>query len=178
MDLTAPDIGALVDRTRVIADDGLTTARIQVTANGQDYQFDGEREGRDYRLGEEEIHEIFRTATEGVLPRDQAAQLLMLLTDVENAKDVRDIMSASETVGAHVANRSLRGDRRPQHLFAPLAEAGRRRVVLAAAAILLGRALAARRHLTTADGRVTGARDRWHSAHPATAGPAPSDRPG
>ena len=102
LDLTAPDIGALVDRTRVIADDGLTTARIQVTANGQDYQFDGEREGRDYRLGEEEIHEIFRTATEGVLPRDQAAQLLSLLTDVENAKDVRDIVSASVTVGAHV----------------------------------------------------------------------------
>ena len=50
-------------------------------------------------------------------------------------------------------------------------------VVLAAAAILLGRALAARRHLTTADSRVTGARDRWHSAHPAAAGPAPSRRP-
>jgi hypothetical protein len=55
-----------------------------------------------YRLGEEEIHEIFRTATEGVLPRDQAAQLLSLLTGVENAKDVRDIMSAAVTVGAHV----------------------------------------------------------------------------
>ena len=49
--------------------------------------------------------------------------------------------------------------------------------VLAAAAILLGPALAARRHPTTADSRVTGARDRWHSAHPAAAVPAPTRRP-
>jgi hypothetical protein len=51
-------------------------------------------------------------------------------------------------------------------------------VVLAAAAILLGRALAVRRHLTTADSRVTGARDRWHSAHPAAAGPGAEPPPG
>jgi hypothetical protein len=49
--------------------------------------------------------------------------------------------------------------------------------ILAAAAILLGRALAARRHRTTANSRITGARDRWHSAHPAAAGPAPTRRP-
>lgn len=49
--------------------------------------------------------------------------------------------------------------------------------ILAAAAILLGRALAARRHLTTADSRVTGAHDRWHSAHPTATAPAPTRRP-
>jgi len=49
--------------------------------------------------------------------------------------------------------------------------------ILAAAAILLAPALAARRHLTTANGRLTEARDRWHPAHPTAAGPAPTRRP-
>jgi 2-methylcitrate dehydratase PrpD len=95
LDLAATDIGALVDRTKVIPHDGLTTARIQVTANGQEYAFDGEKEGRDYCLGQEEIRGIFRMATNGVLPSVQVDKLLSLLGDVEDAKDMREVMSAS-----------------------------------------------------------------------------------
>jgi 2-methylcitrate dehydratase PrpD len=99
LDLDAADIRALVDRTTTIPDDGLTTARIQVTAKGKEYAFDGEREGRDYCLGEEEIRGIFRTATDGVLPSAQVDKLLSLLSGVENAKDIRAIMSASVAGG-------------------------------------------------------------------------------
>jgi 2-methylcitrate dehydratase PrpD len=99
LDLAAPDIGALVDLTKVIPEEGLTTARIQVTASGREYAFDGEKEGRDYRLGEEEIGGIFRTATDGVLPSGRVDRLLSLLGKVEDAKDIREIMSASVAGG-------------------------------------------------------------------------------
>jgi len=93
-DLTATDIAGIMEKTEVVAHDGLTTSRVEVsTVDGQTFTFDGDTEGRDYRLSEPEINDIFRQAVSGILPATQLEELLANLSDVAAAGDIRKIMA-------------------------------------------------------------------------------------
>lgn len=93
-DLAAADIDRIMQQTEVIADEGLTTARVEVTTQaGTTYTFDGDTDGRDYRLGGPDIDNIFRLAVTGILPDAQMEELLAQLWSVEALPHIRDVMA-------------------------------------------------------------------------------------
>lgn len=92
-DLGAPDIGAIMEVTEVIADPELMTAMIEVTTTqGDTYAFDGATEGREYTLGEDEIKDIFRQTAMVSLGEERTNELLDALTSVEMESDISHLM--------------------------------------------------------------------------------------
>jgi 2-methylcitrate dehydratase PrpD len=92
LDLDAPDILPLVARTEVIADPGLATSRIQITTDDGTFSFDGETEGMDLRLPEDQIVEIARGAASSVLPADRVDRLMAVMESIGDADDVSELM--------------------------------------------------------------------------------------
>jgi 2-methylcitrate dehydratase PrpD len=95
LDLDAPDIRALMDRTEVIVESGLTNCIVEVTTGDGTFTFDGDTEGRDYRLRPEEIESIFRVAAGAVLPEPQVELLLVELKGIEDATSISRLMELS-----------------------------------------------------------------------------------
>lgn len=91
-DFTAPGVMELIDKTEVVTDDGLTTTKIEVETDAGTFRFDGETEGRDYRLPQEEIEGIFRGAAGAVLPEAQVEELLDRLVEVDSVDDVSTLI--------------------------------------------------------------------------------------
>lgn len=93
LDFDAPDIISLLERTEIVPDSGLATSLIDITTDDGTFSFNGDTEGIDLRLPEEQIVEIARLAAAPVLAADRLDQLLDRLKAVQDADDVREIMS-------------------------------------------------------------------------------------
>jgi 2-methylcitrate dehydratase PrpD len=94
-DIDAPDILTIIDKTEVEANDGLMTARIEVQTAGGTFTYDSETEGRDYRLPEADIHQIFLDAASNTLAEDHCRELLVLLDHIEELDDVARLVAAT-----------------------------------------------------------------------------------
>lgn len=99
-DFRAGDILELIDRTEIVTDDGLTTARITVNTDDSNYHLDAEKEGIDLRLEEAAIGEIFRGAARNSLPSEQADELLAALIEIETTEDVSTILPLAVAANA------------------------------------------------------------------------------
>jgi 2-methylcitrate dehydratase PrpD len=92
-DVAAPDILDLVGRTEIVGDNGLMTARIFVETDGGTFRFDDEDEGRDYRLGIDEVEDIYRTAAANTYREEQSERVLTRLREIEQLGDVGALVS-------------------------------------------------------------------------------------
>lgn len=99
-DITAPDILALIDKTVIDDDAGLMTARIMVETSAAEFRFDADSEGRDYRLPESDVKQIFIDAASNSLDGDQCHRILEILENVEDLDDVGKIIGATMAVPA------------------------------------------------------------------------------
>lgn len=98
LDLDASDIGALLRRTEIVPDSGLATSRIEIETENGTLRFDGETEGMDLRLPEQQIMQIAREAAAPVLSADRLEQLMAALSNVAEADDVNEIMFLTTTL--------------------------------------------------------------------------------
>jgi 2-methylcitrate dehydratase PrpD len=94
------DILAILERTEIEPVEGLMTARLTVKKNsGEELRFDRDREGRDYRLGEPEIHSIFLEATANAMDQSSANRLLEALAGIDTVDDFATVMSLTVANG-------------------------------------------------------------------------------
>jgi 2-methylcitrate dehydratase PrpD len=98
-DVDAPDILGLLEKTEIVGVEGLMTARIEVRSGGEELRFDDEEEGRDYRLGLEEVEAIYREAAANVYGEAQSERVLDLLRDAEALEDVAELVAAMTLEG-------------------------------------------------------------------------------
>jgi 2-methylcitrate dehydratase PrpD len=84
----APDILALLERTEITADEGLMTARIRVKTRDAEFSFDDATDGRDYRLAQEEVEDIYRSAASNTFGDAQSERVLALLREIDRLDDV------------------------------------------------------------------------------------------
>jgi 2-methylcitrate dehydratase PrpD len=96
-DVAAVDILAIFDKTEIVTIDTLVRCKITVTTSEGEFVFDGDVEGRDYRLSEDELAGIFTEIGPRVLGNEGAATLLAALRSIESYDNI------SELVGLTVA---------------------------------------------------------------------------
>lgn len=94
-DIDAPDILAIIEKTEIESDDGLMTARIDVQTSKGAFTYDGDSEGRDYRLPEPDIHQIFLEAASNTLSDEHCRELLGLLDRIEELDNVAKLVEAT-----------------------------------------------------------------------------------
>jgi 2-methylcitrate dehydratase PrpD len=92
-DVAADDILAIFDKTEIVTIDTLVRCKITVTTLDGEFVFDGDAEGRDYRLSEDELSGIFTEIVPRVLGDDGAAALLAALRSIENYDNVADVVA-------------------------------------------------------------------------------------
>jgi 2-methylcitrate dehydratase PrpD len=93
-DVEAPDILGLLEKTEIVGVEGLMTARIEVRTAAGEYRFDADADGRDYRLPEDEVEEIYRGAAANTYGQAQAERVLDLLREIEQLDDVATLVAA------------------------------------------------------------------------------------
>jgi 2-methylcitrate dehydratase PrpD len=98
-DVAAPDILGLLDNTEITGVEGLMTARLQVRSAGREFSFDDESEGRDYRLSQEEVEEIYREAATNTYSEEQAERVLAMLREIESLDDAATLVAAMTLEG-------------------------------------------------------------------------------
>lgn len=99
-DVNAPDILGLIDKTAIEDDPGLMTARIVVDTSSGQFTFDADTDGRDYRLPEDDVKQIFLNAASNSLDKEQLARILGVLERVGELEDVGEIVQATVIRGA------------------------------------------------------------------------------
>ena len=98
-DTRAADILGLLERTEVVNDDGAMTAKIEVHAADREFSYDGETEGRDYRLSQEEVEEIYLEAAANNYGEEQSQTVLAILREIESLDDVGELVTAMTIEG-------------------------------------------------------------------------------
>jgi len=93
-DIEAPDILGLLEKTEIVGDEGMMTARILVRTSGGEFRYDDDTEGRDYRLAREEVEEIYREAAANTYGSEQSERVLGIVREVEKLDDVGALAAA------------------------------------------------------------------------------------
>lgn len=98
-DTEAEDILGLLRRTEVIGDEEAMTAKIEVRSGGREFRYDGDAEGRDWRLPEAEVEDIYREAAANTYGDEQSERVLGMLREIESLGDVGDLVAAMTLEG-------------------------------------------------------------------------------
>ncbi len=93
LDVSAPDIMAIFDKTRILMTDQLVSCRIAVRTASGTSRFDGEVEGRDYRLSEDELGAIASSILPDVLGAERGSELVKSLRMVEGLADISTLIA-------------------------------------------------------------------------------------
>lgn len=99
-DVEASDILGLLDKTEIVGVEGLMTGRIEVRTPAGEFRFDDDSEGRDYRLPQAEVEDIYRGAAANTYDEEQSERVLDRLRDIDGLEDVGDLVAAMTLSGA------------------------------------------------------------------------------